>query len=161
MRLERVEIRGSRMIPVERIEGGGLRVARMTLHLTRREGRTQNGTFIGPNATNFRRDDLGTFKVTRVPSTFLLRIVSFLPGPAGCRSNLDRRRVRQQVQGSNRLLSIASAKKSRGDAKRERERKSFSPLLHRDSASLLPFQGYSCVAFRTGTFQHFRFALSS
>ena len=47
---------------------------------------------------------------------------------------------------------------------REREREKgrrFSPLLHRDSASLLPFQGYSCVAFRTGTFQHFRFALSS
>ena len=74
-------------------------------------------------------DDLGTFKVsTRVPSTLLLRIVSFSPGPAGCRSNLDRRRVRQQVQEQPAFLSIvAGAKKSRGDAKgkREREREAF------------------------------------
>lgn len=46
-----------------------------------------------------------------VPSAFL-RIVAFSSAPR-CRSNLDRRRV-QQVQ----LLSIASAKRSRGDAER-------------------------------------------
>ena len=108
-------------------------------------------------------DDLGTFKVsTRVPSTLLLRIVSFSPGPAGCRSNVDECGSKCR---SNQLFFLSWPVPRRAvEMQREREREKgrrFSPLLHRDSASLLPFQGYSCVAFRTGTFQHFRFALSS
>lgn len=60
---------------------GGV-IPRDDLALDALEGHAEHGTDPrpDPNATNFRRDDLGTFKVTQVPST-LLRIVSFCSAP--------------------------------------------------------------------------------
>lgn len=82
-----------------------------------------------------------------VPSTFLW-IVPFCSAPR-CRSNLDRRRV-QQVQGTASFYRQCQEEQT---SREEMQREAVLSLLHRDSASLLPFQGYSCVAFRTGTFQ--------
>lgn len=87
-----------------------------TLHLTpRRPRRTAL-------ATNFSRDDLGTFSVTG-PSTFL-GIVPFARRRGVRRSNLDRGRERSKRRAQ--LLSIASAKKTK---RRRGVVVSFAPVL--------------------------------